>query len=392
MDSKTIMGTPKLSLPPFPFYWRIKKDNASHPTIPEELPYTFSLEPSLGLVIEERNDYLLDVLHLMYQQDANIGFLQDGHTLATAYGDDFFSVIREMVSTFSVTNALEVGCGGCYLLERVKDLSIDVLGVDPSPIAQQKSVEKGLSVINEFYPAKSLQKTFDLIYHVDVLEHVENPVTFLKNHLDNLNPNGLLIVNVPDNSRTIELGDISLATHQHLNSFDELSLFNCFEQAGFKVIDIIKSKYGGSLYGVATPTGSYHTSYYRPSFSELWANAFFSKASDNISRFSELISKYKARGTELGFYMPLRTFPYLSAAGITEEVRLFDDISHWHNSYIGSSPVAVENFTDLCHRPVDHLFIMSHSFGHSLRRQILSQLPSQQITLLSDFLAENNNR
>lgn len=354
------------------------------------MPYKFSHDTDLNLLIQARDPALLNTLHLMYQQDSNIGFLQDGHTLSTGYGDDFFRVIREVAHRFNIATALEIGCGGCYLLEKLSALGIDALGIDPSPVAHHYAAQKHIPIIDDFYPSKALSRQFDLIYHVDVLEHVSNPVEFLTYHLDNLTTNGLILVNIPDNSRSIELGDISLATHQHLNNFDELSLFNTLVKSGYKVIDIIKSGFGGSLYGLATPATSSVSASFKPSFSDKLVADFFGKSSANILRFTNLVHRLLDLNLSLGFYMPLRAFPYLSAAGILNKVRLFDDISHWHNAYIGSSSTPIENFEDLCNQPPDYLFIMSHTFGHGLRQKISSNLPDQKILLLSDFLCDTS--
>ena len=378
---------PKLDLGSFPFYWRIKYNTSNHEIIPEEIPYSLTIDPSLNLLIEERTTSLLQTLNLMYKQDSNIGFLQDGHTLAQSYGDDFYRVIEDMISRYSISTALEVGCGGCYLLSKVSALGVPVVGIDPSPIANKKSIEKNLKVINSFYPSEELNDSYDLIYHVDVFEHVSDPTSFLSHHMDNLSPNGIVIVNVPDNTRSIELGDISLATHQHLNSFDELSLFQTFQQAGFTTIDILKSKFGGSLYGIATPKSSCLQSNYVPTFPESMVTNFFKKAAYNIDKFSSFANNLVDSGQELGFYMPLRSFPYLSVSGLSNKVRLFDDISHWHHSHIGSSQKSIENFEDLARSPVDHLFIMSHSFGHGLKKKVIDRIPGQQVTLLSEILS-----
>lgn len=380
---------PRIEINPFPFYWRIKSEKTNHISIPEELPYTLTIDPTLNLIIEERNEALLDTLHLMYQQESNIGFLQDGHTLANSYGDDFFVVIERLVNQYNINNALEIGCGGCYLLQKIRKIGVDGVGVDPSPIAHRKGSEKGIKVINSFYPAPDLTDVYDLIYHVDVLEHVSNPVDFLKTHHGNLATNGIIIVNVPDNTRSIELGDISLASHQHLNNFDIYSLFATLEAADFKVVDIIKSSFGGSLYGVACKKNSKIVSEYAARSDSSIATNFFSKAHSNIERFRSFTDDLTNSGSTLGFYMPLRAFPYLSIGNLSDKVRLFDDISHWHNSYIGSSQVPIENIHDLFNNPVNHLFIMSHSFGHGLKNKILKMLPNQRITLLSDFLVDN---
>ena len=86
--------------------------------------------------------------------------------------------------------------------------------------------------------------------------------------------------------------------------------------------------------------------------------------------------------------MPLRSFPYLSAANLLDKVRLFDDINHWHMGYIDGSNTPIENFDDLLSNPVDHLFIMSLSYGKILRKKVNSYLPDTKVTILEDILSD----
>ena len=96
---------------------------------------------------------------------------------------------------------------------------------------------------------------------------------------------------------------------------------------------------------------------------------FFPKANKVIDRFKYLVKKSLNDSKTLGFYMPLRSFPYLSVTNLLDKVRLFDDIEHWHNGYIDGSATRIENFNDLINDPVDHLFIMSLSYGDLLKEK-----------------------
>ena len=66
--------------------------------------------------------------------------------------------------------------------------------------------------------------------------------------------------------------------------------------------------------------------------------------------------------------------------------RLFDDTSHYRNSFFDGCDVKIENFNDLVKNPVDHLFIMSFPFGKKIKSRVINKIPSQKITLLKDFL------
>lgn len=75
---------------------------------------------------------------------------------------------------------------------------------------------------------------FDIIFSVQVLEHVNNPRDLIELLGQNLRENGILYVQVP-------LGCLkewkSLDTPlRHINFFSKQSLYNCFRYAGLKVI------------------------------------------------------------------------------------------------------------------------------------------------------------
>ena len=124
-------------------------------------------------------------------------------------------------------------------------------GVDPSPLAKRASAQYG-SAHNEFYPSKKEATSgVDLFLNYDVLEHVPNPLQTLQYIYDDLNVDGLLVFSVPDCSKSIEKGDISMCIHEHLNYFSEGSLKKLVEGAGFTNVRVFKGQHGGTLFCVA---------------------------------------------------------------------------------------------------------------------------------------------
>jgi len=379
----------QLHLRRMPFYWRIRKSTADqHPSIPSRLPYSFSVIPELNLVIEKREETLLACLKEMYEQESNIGFLQDGHNLSEGYGGDFLDFVQRQIASRGVKTIIEIGCGGCYLLEKLRDRGFEVTGVDPSPIAVAKGREKGIRVIPDFYPSHHVDFKADLIFHVDVLEHVPDPVGFLRLQRVGLAPDGVLMINVPDCTASIACGDISIASHQHLNSFDDLSLCNTVAAAGLNVVTIEKSRFGGSLYCLAALQPP--STPFRAGVPAGHAANFISRAVEAQASFQRLAKPLLDRGESVGFYMPLRAVPYLASIDRFEGFRLFDDIAHWHRGYFDGLDVPIENFDDLTHRPVEHLFIMSLTFGSAVRSKVLDRCPDISITTLGDVLASRS--
>src|SRR6185436_7427085 len=188
-----------------------------------------------------------------------------------------------------------------------------------------------------------------------------------------------------DCTASIAAGDISIAFHQHLNSYDDRSLYNTVVAAGLHVVTIEKSKFGGSLYCLASAKKP--AAPFRVAVPEGRAEAFLRKAANAQSRFKELAEPLFAAGKDVGFYMPLRAIPYLASIKRLEGFRLFDDIAHWHRGYIDGLKVPIENFDDLARKPPQHLFIMSLTSGDAVKDKVLARIPCLPITTLKEVLA-----
>jgi 2-polyprenyl-3-methyl-5-hydroxy-6-metoxy-1,4-benzoquinol methylase len=338
------------------------------------MPFSFGLDEETGVVIQKRNKSVLDALEIVYRQEYNIGYLQDGNEIAKPYGIDFIRYLKDALSKKGAQRVLEIGCGGCVVLESLKKDGHDVLGVDSSPFAVGQGARKNISVMTGFYPLPQLIDKFDLIFHVDVLEHINNPVEFLRAHRANLRDGGLLVVNVPDATESIDIGDISLAMHQHLNYFTEASLRATLEHAGFHVESIEKAHYGGSLYATGHLVNVEENRRQNPPELPLGFDEFLGKAKRNLTKFNELSKPLLSESNcQLGYYVPLRTLPYISAVGIDKGFRFFDDTAHWHNCVFDGVDVKIENFEDLKKTPVSHVIVMSLTFGDVIKKKLIRE-------------------
>lgn len=232
-----------------PFYWRLKEKGSKN-IVPDHQPFEFDFIESVQLLIQKRDKKILDHLEEIYKAEYNIGYLQDINEIAKPYGKDFMDFIETVLSSWGskTKNILEVGCGGCTILSQLKDKGYEVIGIDPSPIAVRDGEKKSIRVIGEFFPTDKYTDKVDLIFHSDVIEHVSDPIKFLNDQKNQLSPDGLIIISLPDANEGIEKGELSMAMHQHLNYFDNESLRNTVEAAGLKVLTIETAKYGGSLY------------------------------------------------------------------------------------------------------------------------------------------------
>lgn len=98
---------------------------------------------------------------------------------------------------------LEAGCGLGYFTYALKHGGYDVLGIDIS----QKAVTKATAAYGDLYRADSLesyastaQGTVDAVVMVELIEHLEDPITTLAQAVRLLSPGGLIVLTTPNRS------------------------------------------------------------------------------------------------------------------------------------------------------------------------------------------------
>lgn len=374
-----------------PFYWRLSPQSKKLPNVVDDyFPFAFDFDVMNGLVLQKRNEDVLKALYFIYTQDFNIGYLQDANDIAKPYGQDFIGYLYKVLEENpNVNKVLEIGCGGCVVLDSLQKSGYKVCGIDSSPFAKKEGAKKGVKVITDFFPSEQIPENFDMIFSVDVLEHVCDYMNFLEHQYEKLNDDGILIVNVPDATDSISIGDISMAMHQHLNYFTKTSLKAAINNAGFEVISVDNSGYGGSLYAMGRKSKKLIHVMNVPDRGEY--ENFTVQVEHAFAAFFEYFDMVQSNKRKtLGIYVPLRSLPYLAKRGIYKGYRFFDDTAHWHMNVFDGIDIPIENFSDLKLNPVTDLLIMSLTFGDVIRNKVLKEFGMNiNVVTLADLLGRS---
>ena len=97
-------------------------------------------------------------------------------------------------------DVLELGYGEGILTNHLSKLSINLEVLEGSKILVDKALKKHQNTVfhHSFFENFEAKKKYDLIICTHVLEHVDDPVLVLNNMREWLNPNGKVIIIVPN--------------------------------------------------------------------------------------------------------------------------------------------------------------------------------------------------
>ena len=143
---------------------------------------------------------------------------------------DFF---RRQLSGAEIRSVVDVGAGDFQALEKVRSLypQAQYEAIDPS---YEEESYQGISIHRTMLEDFSLQRSFDLVLLIHVLEHVGDTDSFLKKLAALAKTNGYLYVEVPFQVGPGLWLNRSVSAH-HINYFSPATLCRILRRYGFVV-------------------------------------------------------------------------------------------------------------------------------------------------------------
>lgn len=101
-------------------------------------------------------------------------------------------------ATGSRLKILDVGCGGGLIAEPFARMGADVTAIDASEknisVAKIHAEKSGLKIDYRAIAAENLNEKFDVVFALEIIEHVADVENFIKSCAQLVKPNGLLFV------------------------------------------------------------------------------------------------------------------------------------------------------------------------------------------------------
>lgn len=137
-------------------------------------------------------------------------------------------------------NVVDVGCGeGLWLdvLTKVFPKS-QLFGIEP--FASDELI-RNYNIIGDFLEDVRCSERFDVCSFMSIIEHVRNPVEFLKKSSDILADDGIIFLTAPNlsgfDALSLDPSKRLWEVPQHINFFNLTSIKLCAEKAGFDVLE-----------------------------------------------------------------------------------------------------------------------------------------------------------
>ncbi len=117
---------------------------------------------------------------------------------------EHFALDASSIKPFTGLKILDVGCGGGLISEPFARMDADVVAIDASEkniaVAKIHAEKSGLKIdykaatVEELSDNSDFTKKFDVVFALEIIEHVADAEAFLKGCAALLKPNGLLFV------------------------------------------------------------------------------------------------------------------------------------------------------------------------------------------------------
>ena len=192
--------------------------------------------------------------HSLSTAGADLSSIYDANY--TGFRDDpvFNRKMRELLDTEVApkipkdARILDVGCGNGEFLQAAKERGYRALGIDFAPAAQRACEARGLrATVGDFLTYDfGADAPFDLVTMWDVVEHLPEPIEFLRRARSLLAPSGWLVLKVPvipDRAvkvaaRVPRAAGALLAAPGHIQYFTPQNLSTLVTRAGFERVSV----------------------------------------------------------------------------------------------------------------------------------------------------------
>ena len=241
-------------------------------------------------------------------------------------GETRVATVKRVVGDSFPKNILEIGGGSTWVAKNLytQYRPNSYLIIDPSI----RDTDENIDIIHGYFPNEQIKACYyDLIIGFSVLEHVVEPLSFLRSIRRQLTPAGKVILIYPDCERQLIQGDLNVLVHEHLSYFTALSSRSLAIEAGFKVLELSSEN---DIFTLVLEVSTSDHLFLGCNESEIIvssARSFESVFSNTAYKIRKLLNENQPVGFH-GATNGLNIFLFISGLGAYSNIRIYDgDVS-----------------------------------------------------------------
>lgn len=237
---------------------------------------------------------------------------------------------------------LEIGSNSGYNMAYIAREGYSIEAVELDPYNAQAAREKGFRIYNENYLNFKLPKDYKLFIISHVLEHIEDPKSFLNKLHKDMDSSSFLYIELPDMKQHFQNGTIYEFYHDHKTYADGKIWLKLLCSMGFELVEEVDRKSYKSVGFIMKKTNNIQSTEIKSDTDILKYLDFQHKVSAEIKEQYRLLKKEKV------VFYPLNIQPTIMS--IYENPDLLDSISFFiddnlegENEYLGKRVYSLES-------------------------------------------------
>jgi SAM-dependent methyltransferase len=287
---------------------------------------------------------------------------------ASAWANHLGKIQMDFVKEHSLVNGdiLEIGAGSTYLAEQLMPALNPHSYVIADP-AMSDAVTERIEVIKSYFPfsGEGAERKFDTILCFNALEHVDDPIDFLRGIAQALKSGGNALICVPDVTNAFKRGDLNELMHEHISYFTPDTFSTMAASVGL-IVQSMKSE-DDTLWAVIVPGELEAGTVALPELFMKLTTRFIVP----VQQRAEHIRRLLFSGKKVGFHGAtngLSNFLYL--AGLTEEknIYFFDADDSKHDCYLPGSPNPIRSPSDPYYSAMEALYVSAMTYFQPIRQ------------------------
>jgi SAM-dependent methyltransferase len=185
---------------------------------------------------------------------SDYSYLSSTSTSWVVHSSEFVEKIIDNLVLTSKSLVYEVASNDGYLLQFFEKYKIPNCGIEPTELAANIALQRGIRTEIEFLTFDTSEKitakygTGDLVIGNNVFAHVPDINDFTKALGNLLKPNGVVVLEFPHVAEMLKYWQFDTIYHEHFSYFSLISAENVFKRNGLRIWKVEKlSTHGGSL-------------------------------------------------------------------------------------------------------------------------------------------------